>query len=192
MTPMRASATEKTLHWSVASAVLVLMATGIVMYVPWLSQVVGQRFWVRTSHVIAALLLVAILLVIPALRWSDARRLERELSFWDRFDWDWFRRPWDVFLSVYEREEPSSTRGRFNAGQKLLAALVAVALAVLLASGVPMYWWGWFGGELVQRARDLHVLASLALTALIAGHIYLAAFGPSGLLDRRSEQQTDP
>ena len=34
----------------------------------------------------------------------------------------------------------------------------------------------------------------LALTALIAGHIYLAAFGPSGLLDGRAEQrqQTDP
>ena len=192
MTPMRAFATEKTLHWSVASAVLVLIATGIVMYVPRLSQVVGQRFWVRTSHLIAALLLVAVLLVIPALRWSEVRRLERELSFWDRFDWDWFRRPWDVFLSTYE--EPSSTHRRFNAGQKLLAALVAVALAVLLASGVPMYWWGWFGGELVQRARDLHVLASFALTALIAGHIYLAAFGPSGLLDGRAEQrqQTDP
>ena len=192
MTPMRASATEKTLHWSVASAVLVLIATGIVMYVPRLSQVVGQRFWVRTSHLIAALLLVAVLLVIPALRWSEVRRLERELSFWDRLDWDWFRRPWDVFLSRYE--EPSSTHRRFNAGQKLLAALVAVALAVLLASGAPMYWWGWFGGELVQRARDLHVLASFALTALIAGHIYLAAFGPSGLLDSRAEQQqqTDP
>ncbi|TMD86451.1 MAG: hypothetical protein E6I73_16135, partial [Chloroflexi bacterium] len=79
MTPMRASATEKTLHWSVASAVLVLIATGIVMYVPRLSQVVGQRFWVRTSHLIAALLLVAVLLVIPALRWSEVRRLEREL-----------------------------------------------------------------------------------------------------------------
>src|SRR5206468_5738327 len=163
-TPMRASATEKTLHWTVAAAVLLLLASGTVMYVPGLSELVGQRFWVRTSHLAAAILLVAVVLVIPALRWGEVRRLERELSFWDRTDWEWFRRPWDVFLSIYH--EAKSEPWRFNAGQKLLAALVAIALAVLLVSGVPMYWWWWFGAELVQRARDLHVLASFAVTAL--------------------------
>jgi formate dehydrogenase subunit gamma len=182
MTRMPASATDKTLHWLVATAVLVLLATGAVMYVPWLSQLVGQRFWVRTTHMGGALMLVGVLLVVPVLRWNDLRRLERELSFWDRVDWEWFRRPWDVFLSNY-REAGSPVR-RFNGGQKLLAALVGIALAILLLTGVPMYWWWGFGGELVQRARDLHVLASFGLTALVAGHLYLAAFGPSGLLDR--------
>ena len=184
---MRASATEKTLHWTVAAAVLLLLASGTVMYVPGLSELVGQRFWVRTSHLAAAILLVAVVLVMPALRWGEMRRLERELSFWERADWEWFRRPWDVFLSTYH--DAKSEPRRFNAGQKLLAALLAIALAVLLVSGVPMYWWWWFGGELVQRARDLHVLASFAVTALIAGHIYLAAFGPSGLLEARAAKR---
>lgn len=187
MTQTHASATEKALHWSVAAAVLVLLVTGVVMYVPWLSQVVGQRFWVRTSHLVAAIALVAVVLVMPALRWGELRRLERELSFWDRADWDWFRRPWDVFLSTYH--EPASAPRRFNAGQKLLAALVASALVLLAVSGVPMYWWWLFAGEVVQRARDLHVLASFAVTALIAGHVYLAAFGLSGLLGTRAAKR---
>ncbi len=52
---MPASATEKVLHWSVATTVLLMAATGTVMYVPWLSQLIGQRFWVRTLHLVAAL-----------------------------------------------------------------------------------------------------------------------------------------
>jgi len=187
MTQTRASATEKALHWSVAASVLVLLATGTVMYVPWLSQAVGERFWVRTSHMVAAVMLAVAVVVIPALRWSEVRRLERELSLWDEVDWGWFRRPWDVFLSTYS--ERASDPRRFNGGQKLLAALVAIGLAILAVSGVPMYAWWWFGGELVQRARDLHVLASFAVTALIAGHIYLAAFGPSGLLEPRTAKR---
>ena len=106
MTRTPASATEKALHWSVAAAVLVLLVTGVVMYVPSLSQIVGQRFWVRTSHLVAAIVLVAVVLVLPALRRGELRRLERDLSFWDRADWDWFRRPWDVFLSTYH--EPAA------------------------------------------------------------------------------------
>jgi formate dehydrogenase subunit gamma len=177
MTPTRASATEKTLHWSVAATVLVLLFTGVVMYVPWLSQVAGQRFWVRTSHLVAAVLLVVAAVAISVLRWGDVRQVERELSFWERADWEWFRRPFDVFLSTFSEARPNPRR--FNAGQKLLAALVAIGLAILTITGAPMYAWWWFDNELVQRARDLHVLATFALAALIAGHVYLAAFGPA-------------
>lgn len=187
MTRMPASAPEKALHWSVATAVLLMVATGGVMYVPWLSQIVGQRFWVRTIHLVAAVAFVIVLLLIPALRWSEIRRLERELSLWDRFDWEWFRRPWDLFISRYQ--PAASMHGRFNGGQKLLAALVSTSLALGLLTGVPMYWWWWFSGELVARARDLHVLAALGLAALLAGHIYLALFSPYGLLQSRFEHQ---
>jgi thiosulfate reductase cytochrome b subunit len=98
---MRASATEKVLHWSVAAAVMLMIATGGIMYVPSLSQLVGQRFWVRTLHLIAALAFVVVVALIPALRWTEIRLLEREVSLWDRIDWDWFRRPWDVLVSSY-------------------------------------------------------------------------------------------
>lgn len=177
---MPASATEKVLHWSVATTVLLMAATGTVMYVPWLSQLIGQRFWIRTVHLVAALGFVLVLLTMSALRWSEIRRLERELSLWDRVDWDWFRRPWDVFASKFRLVK--TPRRRFNGGQKLLAALVATSIALLLLTGVPMYSWWWFGSELVARARDLHVLAAFGLVALLAGHIYLALLSPYGLL----------
>ena len=61
-----------------AAAVLFLLASGTVMYVPGLSELVGQRFWVRTSHLAAAILLVAMVLMIPALRWGEVTGLECE------------------------------------------------------------------------------------------------------------------
>jgi cytochrome b subunit of formate dehydrogenase len=126
---------------------------------------------------------VLVLLVIPAIRWSEIRRLERDLAFWERADWEWFRRPWDVFGSQYRAEQRRS--GRFNGGQKLLAALVAAALVLLLVTGIPMYWWGWFSLQLVARARELHLLAAFGLTALLAGHVYLGLASPYGLLHGR-------
>jgi formate dehydrogenase subunit gamma len=183
MTRTPASATEKVLHWSVAAAVLIMAGTGAVMYVPWLSQAVGQRFWVRAAHLAAALVFVLALLLVPALRWTEVRRLERDLSFWEVADWDWFRRPWEVFASRYQ--PAPAPLGRFNGGQKLLATLAATVLVLLLLTGVPMYWWGWFSGQLVARARDVHVLAALGLSALLAGHVYLALFSPYGLLQGR-------
>src|SRR6266536_3106423 len=65
---------------------------------------------------------------------------------------------------------PAPSPGRFNGGQRLFAALAAAALLVLLATGVPMYWWGWFAADLVSRARDVHLLAAFGLTALVLGH----------------------
>ena len=190
MTRTPASGAEKILHWSVACAVLLMAATGGVMYIPSLSEIVGQRFWVRTIHVASAVAFGLVLLLIPAFRWPEIRRLERDLSFWDRVDWDWFRRPWDVFVSRYQPAD--SAHRRFNGGQKLLAALLGISLALLLLTGAAMYWWWWFSGELVTRARDLHVLAALGLVALLVGHIYLALFSPYGLmqswLGRRSPE----
>ena len=180
MTPTPASATEKVLHWTIAGAVLLMLGTGVLMYVPALSVGVGERFWVRSLHLAGAVIMLAGLVVAPAARWRELRDLERQLSGWTAADWTWFRRPWDVFTG----EAPAlfAVEGRFNAGQKLFAALIATLLVALLGTGVPMFWWGWFSAELVARARDLHLLTAFAATVLIAGHIYLGLLSPYGLL----------
>ncbi len=183
MPPTPASATEKTLHWVVSAAVLALVGTGAVMYVPALSQAVGQRFWVRALHLAAAAATALAPGLIAALRRPDVRSLERQLSFWGRADGEWFTRPW----SVFKNQDSGMVRegGRFNGGQKLFAALVTGGLASLLLTGIPMYWWDRFNEELVARARDLHVVLALALLALLSGHAYLGLLSPYGLLGRR-------
>jgi formate dehydrogenase subunit gamma len=153
--------------------VAVLAASGAVLYVPALSEAVGQRFWVRAAHLAGAAALALAPVAAATLRWPEVRAVERELSWWSAADAAWFLRPWRVLAG--ERVDLPPPGGRFNGGQRLFAALVAVALAVLLATGVPMYWWGWFAASVVARSRDLHVLAAFGLVALLAGHVYLGA-----------------
>lgn len=177
MTPTRGSGTEQLLHWLVAVAVLSMAGTGVVMYVPDLSEAVGQRFWVRMLHLLMAVGLLVALLIFAVARRFDAGRLERQLAIWSERDVRWFL---------------SGQRGadeRFNPGQKLFASLIATALAVLFLTGVPMYWWGWFNGALVARGRDLHVLAAAGLIVLLGGHMYLGLLSPYGLLEDWARQR---
>jgi len=168
----------------VAATVLVLVLSGVVLYVPALSQSVGQRFWVRSAHLAAAAVLALVPAVFAAVRWPEVRALEGQLSRWEPADRDWFLRPWRVLVGDAEAQLQS---GRFNAGQKLFAALVAVGLAALLLTGIPMSWWSRFDAAVVTRSRDLHVTAAYAVVALLAGHVYLALLSPDGmhLLSRR-------
>jgi len=165
--------------------VAVLVVTGTVMYVPALSQVFGQRFWVRTLHLGAAAATAIAPALIAALRWTEVASVERHLTIWGRRDFEWFTQPWQVFRNREIRVDAKQDRSRFNAGQKLFAVLAAVALVTLLLTGVPMYWWDRFSAEAVSRARDLHVLLAMALVALLAGHVYLGLISPYGLLLRR-------
>src|SRR5439155_18904584 len=91
---------ERALHWTVAAAVLALVLTGAVMYVPALSQTVGQRFWVRAVHLAAAagLALAPGALALPG--WRELRALERELSSWSAADVEWFVRPWRLLADA--------------------------------------------------------------------------------------------
>jgi formate dehydrogenase subunit gamma len=185
-TPTRASAAEAALHWTLAGAVGLLLATGLVMYVPALSQLVQQRFWVRSAHLAAAVVTALAPLAFVALRPRETRRLERQLSVWSAADVRWFAQPLRV-LGAGAREagapaDPAQIgSSRFNGGQKLFAALLALGLAILLLTGVPMYWWAWFSASVVARARDLHVVGAFAVTALLLGHVYLGLFSPFGL-----------
>lgn len=174
-----ASATERSLHWTVAACVLVLALSGVVLYVPALSQVVGQRFWVRSAHLAAAGALALAPAAFALTRWPEVRRVERQLSRWGPADREWFLGPWRVVL-FGEAVGPLRS-GRFNGGQKLFAALVAVGLAALLLTGIPMSWWSRFDAGVVARSRDLHVTAAYAVAALVAGHVYLALLGPDGV-----------
>lgn len=161
-----------------AAIVLVLVLSGAVLYLPALSEAVGQRFWVRSAHLAAAAALALAPAAIVLVRWPEVRELESQLSRWGAPDRDWFLRPWRVLAGAGVGPLLS---GRFNAGQKLFAALMAIALAALLLTGVPMSWWSRFDVATVARSRDLHVMAAYALVALLAGHVYLGLFSPYGL-----------
>jgi formate dehydrogenase subunit gamma len=163
----RFSRTERTLHWVNALGFFTLLATGLILYLPSLSILVGRRPLIKDIHFwsgigwIAALALVAVA--------GDRRgllRLARELDAFDTDDTRWLRRL------------PASP-GRFNAGQKINAALNAAFAVLFLLSGLLLFF-----GERDTRFRFastvvLHDGLMFVATALLIGHLYLALIYPA-------------
>jgi formate dehydrogenase subunit gamma len=163
----RFSRTERALHWIHAAAFFALLGTGLVLYVPSLSTLVARRPLVKDLHVYTAVAWIVALAVVLVL--GDRRRLRRTLRELDLFDAD--DRLW---LQRIPRPQ-----GRFNAGQKLNAALTA-AFALLFAVSGFLLWLG----ERDTRFRFantilLHDGLMYVSLVLLVGHLYLALIYPA-------------
>jgi formate dehydrogenase subunit gamma len=163
----RFSRTERALHWVHASAFFVLLGSGLVLYLPRLSQWVGNRPVVKAVHIDTAIVWALALALVVVV--GDRRGLRRTLRQLDRFDADdrlWLRRV-------------PAPQGRFIAGQKMSAALTA-AFAVLFAGSGFLLWFGErnasFRFESTILLHDGLMWISLVLLVV---HLHLAVFNPA-------------
>ena len=159
--------TERALHWVHASGFLAMLATGLILYVPALSEAVARRNLVKNLHLLAAVLWVLALVLVFLL--GDRRRLAadwREIETIDRDDRRWLR----------GRRAP---QGRFNAGQKVNALLSASFALLFVISGFFL----WLGERdhrfLFDGTGTVHETLTLASVGLLAGHLYLAVIHPT-------------
>ncbi|MET0729041.1 MAG: cytochrome b/b6 domain-containing protein [Acidimicrobiales bacterium] len=170
---VRFDRTERWLHWANATVFLVLLGTGMTLYVGPLSALVGRRVLVKDIHVIAGLLLPVPLLAAYAGPWrAGLRRDVRRLARWSRDDRRWL-------LSLGRRGH--SRMGKFNAGQKLNAVFVAGCIPVMLGTGVILRWYEPFPIEQRTGATFVHDWLALALLVAITGHIGKALAEPVAL-----------
>jgi formate dehydrogenase subunit gamma len=176
----RFTTAERWVHRTTTALVAVLVATAAVLYVSALAIAVGRRALVEEIHIAAGFALpVPMLLGLldPAFR-ADLRRLDR----FTPADWQWLRRR--------DRRYAGLPVGKFNGGQKLAAALVAGAGAVLLLTGVVM-----LGPTLVdvpvgwrQGATLIHDVVAFGLVALLVGHVAEAYAHPPARTAMRTGQ----
>jgi formate dehydrogenase subunit gamma len=164
----RFSKSERTVHWVNALGFFFLLATGLILYIPRLSIEVGRRQFIQEIHFWGGVGWVASLLIVAVL--GDRRgllRTARELDVFAPEDVNWLKRR-------QPRQQP-----RFNAGQKINAALNAAFMVLFLASGLLL----WFG-EQDTRFRFastvlLHDGLLYASLALLLGHLYLSLIHPT-------------
>ena len=164
----RFSRAERLLHWVNAAGFLLLLATGLILYLPSLSVLVQRRpliqdihFWSGTGWVSSLVLVVALV---------DPRGFFRTFRELDGFDGD------DVRWLRGRRPVP---QGRFNAGQKVNAALTGAFTILFLVSGLLLW-----VGERDTRYRFastviLHDGLMFASLFLLVGHLYLALVHPA-------------
>jgi formate dehydrogenase subunit gamma len=163
----RFSRTERALHWVHASAFLVLLASGLCLYLPSLAEIVGRRPLLKDIHVYTALAWIAALALV--LLAGDRRRLlatAREIDSFDADDLAWLR-------------GRHVAQGRFNAGQKL-NAIVTAALAVLFSVTGFFLWYGERNHAFrLQNALIVHDWLMYISFFLLLGHLYLSLIHPS-------------
>jgi formate dehydrogenase subunit gamma len=163
----RFSRTERAVHWVHATAFLVLLGSGLALYVPSLSAAISNRPVVKDVHLYSALVWVlALVLIVVVGDRQGLGRTVREFDVFDRDDRRWLR-------------GARAPQGRFNAGQKLNAALTAAFAVLFAVSGVLL----WLGERDTRFRFDstivLHDVTMYVSVVLLVGHLYLAVIHPA-------------
>lgn len=163
---VRYSLFERIVHWVVGVTFVYLLLSGMALAYPrmaWLANALGGGQTMRAAHPWVGVVFSAGLLFMVFM-WARAMRF-------DRSDREWARR-----LKEYTHTGHTGLdTGRFNAGQKGYYWVVLAFGAVLLVTGIPL-WFPWMAGAGVrQAARIIHNLAYLVMLAGFMIHVYMSA-----------------
>ena len=155
---------ERLVHRSVAALMIACILTAVILYNGSIEIRVGHRHIVQLIHVYCGFALP-----VPILAGFVSRAYREDVRRINRFapaDWQWLR--------SRTRRDGTIRVGKFNAGQKLNAALTTGAILVLLGTGTLMYFVGLVRLSWRTGATFVHDWFSLALGLLVLGHIYFA------------------
>ncbi|MFF3883560.1 cytochrome b/b6 domain-containing protein [Streptomyces sp. NPDC001914] len=159
----RFTTAERWIHRGTAALVGTALVTAAFLYLPVLAELVGRRELLVTVHEWAG-----IAMPVPLLAGLVSRAFRADLSRLNRFgphDRGWVR------AAFHGRPR---TAGKFNAGQKLYANVLAGALLVMMGTGLLL----WFPrlAPIVWRtgATFVHDWLALLIAALVLGHIRMA------------------
>lgn len=161
----RFSTAEIVVHAAFALLIGIGILTAAIMWLDTLAVAVGRRELIRTVHVTAGLLapLPLALGLLSARFRADVARLER----WTDTDVEWLRSK--------DRRSGRLPVSKFNAGQKLNAALTIGAVVVLLGTGTVMGGWLWSWPTSARTdATWVHDWTAFALTLAVVGHVVFA------------------
>lgn len=153
-----------------------MILTGACLYVPQLVALVGRRALLVRIHVDAGLALPVPLLASVLGPWGKGLRADiRRLNRWSASDRRWLR--------AQLRREPVSRAavGKFNAGQKLLAAFTLGVMGVTLMTGCIMRWFYLWPLSWRSGATFVHDLVAYIFVAAVIGHVLMAVTHPSAL-----------
>jgi len=161
---------ERVAHWLYALFFLVALVTGFLMWIPATRQWLGAaRQDVALRHALIGFAMVVVPLLLMAL--ADRDRLlhdMRQIDRWNRDDRRWF---WAALRGDTIRKREMPPQGRFNAGMKVNAILVAAMAVGFAVTGGLLLARAELPAWLVSRALALHGFLAIAATALFLGHL---------------------
>jgi formate dehydrogenase subunit gamma len=159
--------TLRVVHWVHATAFVILLGSGLCLYLPSLAESVNRRPLLKTIHLYTALAwIVALALVVLLGNRRELARAAREIDRFDADDLAWLR----------GRRAP---QGWLNAGQKLNAIVTAVFGLLFTISGFFL----WYGERdtrfRLPNALLVHDWLMYVSFFLFVGHLWLSLIYPA-------------
>jgi len=156
-------------HLLLATSFLVLLASGLVLFLPVLSHLASGGTS-RLLHRISAVAFMAVPIVYLIVDRPGAKELLWDSFHYDKDDGKWLLHIYRYFLGHAAEMPP---QGRLNAGQKLHHAGIVIFSATIVISGLILWFAkGSMGPINLGIAAVFHDLSMLALTILLVGHLY--------------------
>jgi formate dehydrogenase subunit gamma len=187
---LRFNGFERFVHWTTATAFVVLGITGLNVTfgrVLFASNAGSDAFstwsqWAKYAHnYVSFAFTLGVLLMF--LMWIAE-------NFPTRADFEWLARAGGIFTKKDGGHPPA---WRFNAGQKILYWLVVLGGIAMIVTGY-MLMFPFYGGLTVgnmELAQIFHAIVGVLFVALILAHIYLGTLGMEGALEGMVEGTVD-
>ena len=160
---------QRIVHAVMASSFLVLLITGLALVWSPLAWIAAGG-WSRYLHRIAAIGFMSVPFLYIVLDRSGAKEVLVDSFKYDKDDVAWFRY---MYRYAIGRTAEMPPQGRLNAGQKLHHSAVIVFSAVMVLSGLILWWFkASLSVSMLSWTAIVHDLSMLALTLLLVGHVF--------------------
>lgn len=186
---LRFNALERLVHWTTATAFIVLAITG-------LNFIFGKRLlmpligpdafsawsqWAKYAHDFGSwAFMLGILIMLVIWVWDNLP---------DRYDAHWLK-VGGGFFDKSNRTHPPA--GRFNTGQKLIFWAVVLGGAALSVSGIYLLFpFDFTDVNGMQWAQYAHATIGVLMVAVIIAHIYIGTLGMEGAFAAMGSGQVD-
>ena len=177
---MMFNAAQRLVHWLHTAAFIVLMVTGVIIYVPWLGASLGAGeggYAIRLAHRLGAVAFMLVPIIYVVLSPQELLAAMKRVFTWSKEDLGWLRAaPGYYFLGDEEAMPPQD---KYNTGQKLFYLVVVVCMAGFIVTGLIM----WFGKGIMplwafRWSVFLHDLCTIAYGAFFLVHFMLSVMHP--------------
>ena len=166
-------------HWLNALAFFALYLTALPLYsdfFSWLYPVLGGPEMARLLHRIFAVLFISTPILVLIFDREGIKHWLKSTFQWSKADVTFFMQfPKEFFLG----KSNVPKQGFFNSGEKLNSLLIILTSAMLIVSGIIMWFPQFFSAGVIQWAYPIHNIAFGLSIAVIVGHIFLSIGHPN-------------
>lgn len=162
-------------HWTLSFMVVILVITGIIMFVPGRNE--GGSYIAGIIHRIAAATFLAIPVLYSLLSPGAAAGFLKETFKWGKDDMKWFIKAPDYYFGGSGENMPP--QDRLNTGQKIWQLVLVGTTAVFLVTGVVMWLFrSAIAINIYQWILFFHGAAFIVFLLMLLVHLYMSVLHP--------------